>query len=174
MTDAKTDRLKSNNGNKTVIGFWKINEKNGFLSQWYNSDFMEGDILFSTCEQYMMYKKALLFKDIISANNILKEKNPALIKKLGRKIKNFDEEKWIEERFNIIYQANIYKFKTNETLKKKLLESGDIILAEASPYDKIYGIGLKPNHPDVKNPNMWKGLNLLGKALMKVREELQE
>ena len=61
MTDAKTNSKESNNGKGTVIGFWKINEKYGFLSQWYYSDFMEGDILFSTCEQYMMYKKAILF-----------------------------------------------------------------------------------------------------------------
>ena len=92
-----------------VIGFWKVNETYGFLSQWYISNFTEDDILFNTCEKYMMYKKALLF-DPNYSNIILHENNPLKIKKMGRLIKNFNQEIWDNNKFEIIYKANYFKF----------------------------------------------------------------
>jgi ribA/ribD-fused uncharacterized protein len=152
-----------------VIGFWKVNETYGFLSQWYISNFTEDDILFNNCEKYMMYKKALLF-DPDYSNTILHENNPLKIKKMGRLIKNFNQEIWDNNKFKIIYKANYFKFTQNKELSKKLLDTKPFILAEASPLDRIYGIGMGPNNPNVQFIDKWRGQNLLGKALMDVRD----
>ena len=142
------------------------------MSQWYYSDFTVNGIKFNTCEKYMIYQKAVLFNDIETMNKILKIHAPFKIKNIGRKVRNFDQKTWDNAKNEIIYKGNLFKFSQNNKLCQKLLKTGDIILAEASPYDKIYGIGLKPNDPRVQDPTQLKGQNLLGKALMKVREEL--
>ena len=157
---------------KKVIGFWKPNDKYGFMSQWYGSDFTINNITFNTSEKYMMYQKAVLFNDIENMNSILLLNDPSQIKNMGRKVKNFNQEKWDSAKKEIIFKANLYKFSQNKILLKKLLDTGDMILAEASPCDKIYGIGLKPNDPKVQDISQWKGENLLGEALMRVREKL--
>jgi hypothetical protein len=134
----------SNNERKKqlqVIGFWKVNKPYGFLSQWYCSNFTENNIIFNTCEKYMMYKKALLF-DPVSVDIILRQNNPAILKKMGRFISNFDNKVWDKNKYLIIYTANYLKFSQNENLKKQLLDTNNLILAEASPIDKIYGIRL--------------------------------
>lgn len=156
-----------------VIGFFGQNRKYGFMSQWYLSKFVVEENEFTSCEQWMMYQKAILFQDIDNANLILKMKNPREIKKMGRKIKNFDEDEWDQNKFDIIYQGNLEKFSQNIHLKKQLLETKDAILAEASPYDRIYGIGMSSDNPNVQNPKKWNGQNLLGEALMKVRENIK-
>lgn len=154
-----------------VIGFWKVNKPYGFLSQWYCSNFTENNMTFNTGEKYMMYKKALLF-DPTSVDVILRQNNPATLKKMGRSISNFDQKVWDENKYLIIYTANYLKFSQDENLKKQLLDTKNLILAEASPIDKIYGIGLEPDNPNVQDINKWKGENLLGKALMDVRKNL--
>lgn len=156
-----------------VIGFFGQHRKYGFMSQWYLSKFVVEENEFTSCEQWMMYQKAILFQDIDNANLILKMKNPREIKKMSRKIKNFDEEEWDQNKFDIIYQGNLEKFSQNDHLKKQLLETKDAILAEASPYDRIYGIGMSSDNPNVQNPKKWNGQNLLGEALMKVRENIK-
>ena len=158
---------------KKVLGFWKPKDKYGFMSQWYESDFTINNIKFNTCEKYMMYQKAVLFNDIENMNNILLLNDPSKIKKMGRKVKNFNQEKWDSVKKEIIYKGNLYKFSQNKNLLKKLLDTGDMILAETSPYDKIYGIGLKPNDLKIQYISQWKGENLLGEALMRVRENLR-
>ena len=122
----------------------------------------------------MMSEKAKLFKDEETRQLILKESSQGVIKKLGRRVKNFDEKEWDKNKMNIIINGNIFKFSQNKELKKFLLETGDKILVEASPTDKIWGIGMDQKNPDIYNPNNWKGLNLLGFSLMHVRDIIKQ
>ena len=105
-------------------------------------------------------------------DKILKAKSPAEAKKLGRKVSNYDENIWVENRFEIVKAGNYLKFSQNEELKNYLLNTNNRILVEASPVDPIWGIGLAHDHADANYPEKWKGLNLLGFALMEVRDEL--
>lgn len=159
---------------QNVIGFWRETKKYGFMSQWYPSKFTIEENEFTSCEQWMMFQKAVLFQDPENAMLILEMKNPKEIKKMGRKIKNFNGKIWDQNKFEIIYRGNLEKFVQNDDLREQLLATQDNILAEASPYDKVYGIGMYPNDPNVQYPERWKGENLLGQALMKVREELKK
>lgn len=164
-------KLTMSNANK-VIGFWKPEGEYGFMSQWYPSPFVEEDVEFKNCEQYMMYQKAVVFGDFEMASKILKSDSPRQIKKLGRQVSGFDEYTWNAVKEEIIYNGNFLKFTWDKKLGEKLLETKNSILAEASPYDRIYGIGLRPNDPKVNDKTKWKGQNLLGEALMKVRGNL--
>jgi ribA/ribD-fused uncharacterized protein len=125
----------------------------------------------------MMYQKAILFGDERIAGQILKASHPRKVKELGRKVSNFSEPKWNEERMNIVRQGNLLKFTRpvepgDKVMLDKLLATGDRELVEASPYDRIWGIGFKEDVADVTRDE-W-GLNLLGKALMEVRETLRQ
>jgi ribA/ribD-fused uncharacterized protein len=142
------------------------------MSQWWPSPFIENGIIYQTAEYYMMGKKALLFDDQEIFEKILTKKSPKDVKDLGRKIRNFDADNWDAHKFDIVKQGNLLKFSQNEKLKSFLLQTKNKILAEASPVDAIWGIGLAEDHLDAKNPKNWKGLNLLGFALMEVRDEL--
>jgi ribA/ribD-fused uncharacterized protein len=150
--------------------FW---DRKSVFSQWYYSPFtdMDGQV-YVTAEQYMMAEKAKLFKDYTIMEMIIKTHDPKQCKMLGRKVIGFNEKIWIKNREKIVYKACIFKFSQNEKLKKKLLETGDKCIVEASPYDKIWGIGMKESHKDATNPLKWKGLNLLGNALMMARHGL--
>ena len=167
---------KSNTKNNYIF-FWKPDQENGYLGQWFEASFEEerdGEIYkFPTAEHYMMWRKALLFDDEEMAEKILNTKSPKRVKALGRKVRNFDEEEWMENNYNIVVDGNMLKFKQNPELLDKLLATGDKILAEASPYDKVWGIGLKKESPLALDVKKWKGKNLLGKALMEVRERLK-
>ena len=125
-------------------------------------------------EQYMMYKKAELFNDDRTAAEIMGVSDPKKIKALGRKVRNFREEIWNQYKFEIVVRGNILKFSQNKELKKFLLSTNDAVLVEASPYDKVWGVGLKRDDVKINNPNKWQGENLLGFALMEVREKLQK
>ena len=148
------------------------------FSQWFPitfTEYIEKDtpIIYSNMEQYMMVHKALLFGDHYYLEKIMGTTQPALIKQYGRKIRGFDPDIWDGHKFDIVVEGNRLKFSQNPALMKRLLETNDKIIVEASPYDKIWGIGLKKevavNIPESK----WPGQNLLGKALMIVREENQ-
>lgn len=141
-----------------------------WLSQWYPSPFEVHGIMFSTAEHFMMYRKAMTFEDKKTAEKILKAKTPKEAKALGRKVKDFTNEYWDPIKESVVIHGNILKFNYNEVLKKKLLATGNKILVEASPYDKIWGIGIGEHHLDATNPNHWRGQNLLGKCLMDARE----
>lgn len=122
----------------------------------------------------MMAEKARLFGDLDSVAEILAAGNPGEAKKLGRAVRNFDEKIWRQNRSRIVVEANLLKFGQNPELAAFLLNTGGRVLVEASPVDRIWGIGLAADNPAAQNPNLWKGLNLLGFALMDVRGRLAD
>lgn len=161
------------------IFFWGHKSRNNFIdracfSQWYISYFEDGVREYCCMEQYMMYKKAELFNDDRTAAEIMGVSDPKKIKALGRKVRNFREEIWNQYKFEIVVRGNILKFSQNKELKKFLLSTNDAVLVEASPYDKVWGVGLKRDDVKINNPNKWQGENFLGFALMEVREKLQK
>lgn len=153
--------------NKYVF-FW-----NGIYSQWYQASMTIDGVLYNCCEQYMMHQKALLFNDIETAEKIMLTSHPRDQKELGRQVKNFDKNLWDKVNLQIVYKANYAKFTQNEDLKKQLLETGNKLLVEASPYDQIWGIGMGEEEEGINNPMNWKGQNLLGWAITLVKQELQ-
>lgn len=142
------------------------------LSQWYPAEFIEDDIIYPTAEHYMMAEKARLFKDTEILKEILEAKHPKQAKELGRKVKNFNPEVWDKHCCDIVYRGNLLKFSQNLELRSFLVNTNSRILAEASPYDKIWGIGMDEKSPGIENPTNWRGTNYLGFALMEVRKEL--
>lgn len=142
------------------------------FSQWFPAQFELDGIKYFTAEHYMMAQKAQLFHDDETFDQILKVKHPNEAKQLGRKVQNYDEQAWKEKRFNIVLQANLAKFSQHLELRDFLIATHDHILVEASPVDAIWGVGMAQDHLDIQNPTKWKGLNLLGFALMQVRAQL--
>ena len=142
------------------------------LSQWWEQSFVVDGISYPTAEHWMMAGKARLFNDSEILAKILIAKHPHAAKKLGRQVRNFDFKIWEANRYEIVLNGNIAKFEQNEALKKYLLSTKNSIIVEASPYDKIWGIGLKKDHPNAKDMATWNGLNLLGFVLMEVRDLL--
>lgn len=142
------------------------------FSQWWESPFEVEGIIYKTAEHWMMAKKAELFEDTAILEKIIVCKSPAEAKKLGREVKNYEEQKWLNHRFQIVKEGNLHKFNQNNDLKTMLLNTGNRILVEASPVDAIWGIGMASDHKDCAHPERWRGLNLLGFALMEVRDEL--
>ena len=120
----------------------------------------------------MMYAKATLFDNPDIAAQILSAPHPNDAKKLGRQVKRFNEEIWNTERFKIVVRANRLKFEQNQNLKAFLIATQNKVIVEASPVDKIWGVGLAENDPLIQDPKNWQGLNLLGYALMDVRAHL--
>lgn len=145
----------------------------GCLSNWYPSKFTKDGIDFSNTEQYMMYRKALLMGDASSAQKIVSQPNPKKVKSLGRKVKPWDEKLWIEHREQIVYDGCLAKFSQNPDMLQVLLSTVGKKCVEASPYDRVWGIGMRATSPGVNDSKNWKGLNLLGKTLDKVRASLQ-
>ena len=153
--------------------FHNPDEENGYLSNWYLSDFKIDSIKFSSMEQYMMYKKAIVFNDNKIAKAILETTDVSKIKALGRQASNYNDTHWNGVRQIIIYKGLLEKFSRNEDLKKRLLNTGNDILAECAVQDKIWGIGLSMKDVNRWDMEKWRGENLLGFALMLVREELR-
>ena len=153
-----------------IICFHNPDEINGYLSNWYPSKFIIDKMTFTSMEQYMMYKKAILFNDKDIATNILLNHDVAKTKELGRLVKNYNETYWNGCRQIIVYNGLLAKFKQNKDLKKQLKETNNNIIAECSIKDKICGIGLSMNDPNRLIIDKWKGKNLLGYSLMMVRE----
>ncbi|XZF12900.1 NADAR family protein [Chitinophagaceae bacterium MMS25-I14] len=142
------------------------------LSQWWPAAFMHEGITYATAEHWMMAQKALLFDDMEHHELILEAQKPAVAKALGRMVVNFDAETWQQNAGRIVVEGNYHKFSQNGSIKNFLLETGNKIIVEASPRDRIWGIGMGKDNPDAANPELWKGTNLLGFALMEVRDLL--
>jgi hypothetical protein len=144
------------------------------MSQWWPASFRDGPVEYKTAEHYMMAGKARLFEDEAIFQKIIEKESPKDVKDLGRQVKNFDPAVWEENKYRIVRQGNVLKFSQHEKLKDFLLKTGDKIIVEASPVDPVWGIGLAEDHKDAMNPDAWKGENLLGFALMEVRDELKK
>ena len=147
--------------------FW-----NGHFSNWFPATFIVESMTFNCAEQYMMYMKAKTFNDQETMSKVMATSNPKEQKKLGRGLKNFNPVAWDKVKYSIVYDGCLAKYSQDTDLKKDILDTKDLILVEASPYDKIWGIGMAEDHPDATDPNKWQGENLLGKVLMEVRETL--
>jgi ribA/ribD-fused uncharacterized protein len=143
------------------------------LSQWYPSPFEIDGVRFKTAEHYMMWGKARLFGDEAVAAKIVASGHPQQAKVLGRLIGGFDEDEWVARRLEIVTAGSVEKFRQNPDLLAFLLGTGNRVLVEASPLDRIWGIGLAATDERVHNPASWRGLNLLGEALMQAREILR-
>lgn len=142
------------------------------FSQWYPAPFTVDGDTYPTAEHYMMAEKARLFGDETTRQAILKAAHPNDAKKLGRRIVPFEENRWLAARFEVVVRGNAAKFGQHPELQRFLLGTGNRVLAEASPVDAIWGIGLAHDSPQAAHPETWCGLNLLGFALMQVREKL--
>lgn len=173
-------------GKQTFLGFWghKGTQMQSCLSNFFPSTFT-GEVevkryreevkTFTCTEQYMMYQKAIHFKDYEIAETIINTPytNPQIYKSLGRKVKNFDHTEWDAICKSYVYEGCLLKFSQNKRLKAYLLSTGDKILVEASPFDEIWGIGIPLSNRNWINVDKWQGKNYLGFVLMSVRDELR-
>jgi ribA/ribD-fused uncharacterized protein len=146
----------------------------GCLSQWWPAEFTVDGVAYATAEHWMMAGKARLFDDPGGLAAVLAAAGPQAAKAAGRRVRGFDERKWKEARYGLVVEGNLAKFGQHPDLRAFLLSTGDRILVEASPFDRIWGVGMGRNNADVFRPSAWRGKNLLGFALMDVREVLRE
>jgi ribA/ribD-fused uncharacterized protein len=159
--------------------FWMPAKKTGgaigkeCLSQWYEAPFVLNGRRYPTAEHYMMAQKALLFGDATAFAKVMAAETPGEAKAVGREVRSFRKEQWQECAFAVVVTGNMAKFQQNSRLLKFLLATGEHILAEASPYDRIWGIGLQQDDEQALQPAHWNGLNQLGFALMEVRARLE-
>ena len=158
---------------RQIICFHNPDEPNGWLSNWYLSPFASDGLHFSSMEQYMMHRKALCFQDADAAQEILSTDSVGKIKALGRAVRNYDDLIWNGLRQIAVYQGLLEKFRQNEDLRAALLGTGDAVLAECAVRDRIWGIGLSMKDERRFQMEAWRGQNLLGFALMMVRENLK-
>jgi ribA/ribD-fused uncharacterized protein len=142
------------------------------FSQWFGAPFRIDGVPYLTAEHYMMAEKARLFGDAAALEKVLASSTPGAAKAAGRGVLGFDEARWLEKRWEIVVRANVEKFAQNAELGDFLRQTGDRVLVEASPVDPIWGIGMAADEEFVDQPRRWKGLNLLGFALMETRERI--
>ncbi len=142
------------------------------FSQWYRSSFVVDGVTFKTAEHYMMWKKAMFFSDIEAAEEVLHTDHPRDVKAIGRRVKNFNNRKWAEVCKEFVYKGNYEKFTQNKELLKQLMNTGNTTLVEASPYDKIWGIGMDEETARKTPESKWNGTNWLGEILTKLRDHL--
>lgn len=143
------------------------------LSQWYPAPFTLDGVRYATAEHAMMVGKARLFGDAEAERLVLASDDPGKAKGAGRRVRGFDEDTWAEHRYDLVVRVNTAKFGRSTALRDFLLSTGDRLLVEASPYDTVWGIGLSADQPEARRPSEWRGLNLLGFALMDVRHALR-
>ena len=184
-----------------IIPFWRPTDPNGYLSQWYRSNFIltkemiqgfpeaikaldlwknKQSVLlklseqgsFQTAEMFMMMGKAALFGDNVIFLQMSRTSDPKIQKDLGRKVRNFSEDIWNRYAQDIVKIGNFLKFNQSDELIMRIKAFGNGTLVEASPYDKIWGIGIQLGHPDVMNKAKWKGDNYLGECLMFIRDTI--
>ncbi|MBN8226961.1 NADAR family protein [Corallococcus macrosporus] len=149
--------------------FWK---EDSFFSQWHPSVFEVEGVRYTCAEQYMMAGKARLFGDTRVLDQVLRAATPKQHKALGRKVSPFDAAVWERERERIVYEGNRAKFTQHRHLLEALLATRGTVLVEASPLDRIWGVGLNAEDPRIQDPSTWRGLNLLGNVLTRLREDL--
>ncbi|NEB02949.1 NADAR family protein [Streptomyces sp. SID13726] len=143
------------------------------LSQWWPSPFVVDGVTYATAEHWMMAGKARLFEDQEAEHRVLAAGHPSQAKKAGRTVRDFDEQTWRRERFGIVVEGSVHKFTAHDDLRRFLLNTGDRVLVEASPVDRVWGIGLAATDEAAHAPERWRGPNLLGFALMEARDTLR-
>lgn len=143
------------------------------LSQWWPSPFTADGVEYRTAEHWMMAHKARLFGDAEAERLALDASSPALAKKAGRLVRGFDDAVWERERFGIVVEGSVRKFASDIRLGSFLMGTGDRVLVEASPMDRVWGIGLAADDERAFDPERWQGPNLLGFALMEARDRLR-
>lgn len=148
--------------------FWS-----GVFSNWHPSKFIIDGVEFKNCEQYMMYKKALMFYDYDAAKKIMQTSNPKEQKAIGRQVKNFKDDVWVKYCRDIVCDANYAKFTQNKDMLEELLSTGNKELVEASPHDLRWGCGLEESNPFIHDKSNWPGTNWLGEVLTKLRNDLK-
>ena len=144
----------------------------GCLSQWWPAPFQVDGVTYATAEHFMMVGKARLFGDQVTASRILGTSSPSDAKALGRSVRDYDEKLWVESCYGIVVEGNLAKFGQQPDLLAYLAATAGSVLVEASPVDRVWGIGLAAADSRASRPSQWEGLNLLGFALMDVREQL--
>jgi len=144
----------------------------GCLSQWWPSPFTVDGVTYATAEHWMMAGKARLFGDAEAERRAVAAGHPKTAKGVGRTVRGFDEEVWRRERFALVTAGSVHKFRQHPDLRDFLLGTGRRVLVEASPLDRVWGIGLAADDPRAESPAAWRGLNLLGFALMEARARL--
>ncbi len=142
------------------------------LSQWWPVDFTVDGVGYRHAEGFMMAGKARLFGDDGILGKILDAEQPAVAKKLGREVAGFDQARWVAARYDLVVAGNVAKFTQHEDLAAYLRSTAPRVLIEASPRDRIWGIGLGAGNDAVRQPSLWRGDNLLGFALMEVRDRI--
>lgn len=143
------------------------------FSQWWPSPFTVEGVEYKTAEHWMMAHKARLFNDQQRATQVLACATPAEAKKIGRLVEGFDAQQWDAHKYEYVREGNLHKFSGQPALRDFLVNTKDRVLVEASPVDNIWGIGMAKSDANILNPTKWKGENLLGFALMEVRDELK-
>jgi ribA/ribD-fused uncharacterized protein len=172
----KLSKMRDANKKLKFIFFWMPQNNvldKSCLSQWQSSIFAVDGEVFICAEQYMMSEKARLFGDDKTREKIMSASHPKEMKNLGRQIVGFNSVLWDKAKYSIVLNGNYYKFSQHKDMRDFLLQTGDKILVEASMYDTIWGIGLGEDDQNAVNPKEWRGENLLGFALMEVRDELR-
>lgn len=145
------------------------------LSQWFAAPFTHDTLRYATCEHWMMARKAILFDDLDAFEAIIRgDDDPGRVKSIGRQVRGFDEAKWVRNRYGVVVAGNLLKFSQHPHLGKWLRSTGDLHLVEAAPNDKVWGAGLGIGDERITRPGEWPGLNLLGKALVHVRQVLND
>lgn len=166
-------------GREDFVFFWghiarAEKQMKACLSQWFPCSFLVDGIYYNCAEQFMMAEKARLFHDEDALLKIMQAYDPMEQKKMGRRVQRYDDSRWKEYCFDIVVRGNVAKFSQNVKLRDFLLSTGNKILVEASPKDNVWGIGLDEESPDAVNPKRWPGTNLLGFALMEVRDKIKD
>ncbi len=162
------------------VFFWKPDARPGApvgaecLSQWWEGPFTVDGRTYRTAEHFMMCGKAQLFGDEHTARRVLAARTPGEAMALGRQVRGFDEDTWVANRLDVVVRGNLAKFGAHHDAREFLLTTGDRVLVEASPLDRIWGIGLAADDERAADPATWLGLNLLGDALMEVRARLRQ
>ncbi|MCB9674034.1 MAG: NADAR family protein [Alphaproteobacteria bacterium] len=162
------------------IFFWGHRQKvkgvpdKSCCSQWFPAGFDVDGVHYPTAEHWMMAGKARMFGDEDAVDVILSMEDPANVKKVGRKVRGFDEARWNAAAYALVREGNVQKFRQNEKLGEWLRGTAGKVLVEASPYDAIWGIGLKPDDPACEDIDQWRGTNWLGFAIMEARDALME
>lgn len=173
QTAAEMDRLRIGNTETDAIFFYRVGDAYGAFSNWAPTPFTVDGVSFSTAEQYIMYRKCLTFGDTVTAEKLLSSDSPREQKALGREAAGYIDSVWAGIRQTVAIRGLYAKFSQDAELKRLLLGTGDAVLVECTSNDRIWACGLDRDDDDRLSADRWKGQNILGFALMEVRNMLR-